>query len=191
MIEKFKNFINIAKDKFLENIKFSGLPFVISFLGAIAGSEGASKDYRRIGIPVVFFISALLSTKFNPWVFIILIQHLVLRFGWGIPSFNDEGSLIGRFFYKVCKGNDFWTNFCTRGFIATLLCACFVCIPIVKENWFEFFYCSVGIILTFAFLAWKNLGIYNIKLGNKIYYFCKSDIVCFGVLGILGFKIIF
>jgi hypothetical protein len=57
MSTKYNEKIDVIKEKVLEAIKFSGIAFLISFLGAIAGSEGASKDWRRIGIQIVFIIS--------------------------------------------------------------------------------------------------------------------------------------
>jgi hypothetical protein len=188
---KFKQIFETIKEKFLESIKFSGIAFLISFFGAIGGSENATKDLRRIGIPVTFFLCCLWATKFNPWVVIILIQHFILRLGHGIPCFNDAGSLIGRFFYKLFNSNETFANIFTRGFISTLICVTFIIMPILKGNWFEYFYCSAGIILTFAFLAWENLGIYTFKIKNVPYYCCTSDVLCFGFLGIAGLKIIF
>jgi hypothetical protein len=193
---KFKQIFEIIKEKFLESIKFSGIAFLISFFGAIGGSENSSKAYRRIGIPVTFFLCGLWATKFNLWVFTILIQHFILRLGHGIPSFEnnsctDEGSLIGRFFYKLFNSNETMANIFTRGFIAALMCVTFIIIPILKSNWFEYFYCSAGIILIFAILAWRNLGTYTFKIKNVPYYCCTSDVLCFGFLGIAGLKIIF
>jgi len=191
MLNKIKQIFQTIKDKFLENIKFSGIAFLISFFGAIGGSENSSKAYRRIGIPIIFFLCCLWATKFNLLTLIILIQHFILRFGHGIPDSTDPGSLIGRFFYKICNSNEVMANIFIRGFIATLMCVTFIIIPILKGNWFEYFYCSAGIILTFACLAWKNLGVYTFKIKNISYYCCTSDVICYGIFGILGLKIIF
>lgn len=188
---KFKQIFETIKEKLLESIKFSGIAFFISFFGAIGGSENSTKDWRRIGIPVTFFLCGLWSTKFNPWVVIILIQHFILRLGHGIPDSTDDGSLIGRFFYKLFNSNETLANILTRGFISTLMCVTFIIIPILKGNWFEYFYCSVGIILIFALLAWRNLGTYTFKIKNVAYYACTSDVLCYGFLGIAGLKIIF
>ena len=188
---KCKQILETIKEKFLESIKFSGIAFLISFFGAIGGSENSSKAYRRIGIPITFFLGGLWATNFNPWIFTILIQHFILRLGHGIPDSTDVGSLIGRFFYNLFNSNEALANIFTRGFIATLMCATFSIMPILKGNWFEYFYCSAGIILTFAFLAWRNLGTYTFKIKNISYYCCKSDVICYGLLGMAGLKIIF
>jgi len=191
MKNKIKQIFNIVKDKFLEGIKFSGIAFVISFFGAIGGSENATKDWRRYGVPVTFFLCGLWALKFNPLAFVILLQHLPFRLGHGIPDKTDEGSFLGRFFYKIFKGNETLANTFTRGTIATLLCVPFVAVPVLKGNWVEFILCSVGVILTFALLAWRNLGVYIFKIKDVSYYCCRVDVICFGVLGMAGLKIIF
>ena len=49
MKQKTKNMFQILKEKGLEAIKFSGVAFLISFFGAIAGSQGTSKNWRNLG----------------------------------------------------------------------------------------------------------------------------------------------
>lgn len=207
--EKLNNIFKILKDKGLEAIKFSGIAFLISFLGAFAGSEGTSKNYRRIGIPVVFIVCAIFQCLFSDWplsfwIFTIALQHLILRLGWGIPDTitkdyinkpaiykPDEGSLLGRFWYKIFKGKLFLVNCFTRGTIGLMLALSFIGCPMITGNWFEFIYCSLGIVLGFALIAWRNLGEYTFTIKGKKYYCCKSDVIVFGILGLLGLKIIF
>jgi len=87
------------------------------FLGGWAGAEGTSKNWRRIGIPVIIALA-----KWNWWG---LLSAAPLRLGYGIPDGPpplDQGSLIGRFFYyKVTKENPFWAAVCTRFVIGVLL----------------------------------------------------------------------
>lgn len=186
--------IEILKEKVLESIKFSGIAFLISFFGAIAGSEGTSKDWRRLGIPLVLLPCAIYSTM-SIWSLFILVQHFVFRLGHGIPTFikdfEDDGSLLGRFFYYTLGKNELLANIFTRGTIALLLCLTFIFIPVLKGNWFEYFYCSAGIILAFALLIWRNLGVYTFTIKGKKYYCCKSDVLVFGIYGMLALKIIF
>jgi len=190
-----KQKLDILTEKGLEAIKFSGVAFLISFLGAFAGSEGTSKNWRRMGIPVVFLICAICKFFFSFWVFTIAVQHLFFRLGWGTPSFvpgyEDEGSTLGKLFYKVFKGNEFFTNVFTRGTVGTMLALTFIGIPFITGNWFEYAYCSLGIILSFALIAWRNLGEYTFTIKGKKYYCCRSDVLVFGILGIAGLKIIF
>lgn len=185
-----KDKIEIMKEKSLEAIKFSGIAFLISFFGAIAGSEGASKDWRRLGIPLVLLPCAIYSTM-SIWSLFILVQHFIFRLGHGIPDKTDKGSFLGRTFYSLFKGNEFWANIFTRGTIALLLSLTFIFIPVLKGDWFEYFYCSAGIILAFALLIWRNLGVYTFTIKGKKYYCCKSDVICFGIYGILALKILF
>lgn len=191
-----KEKLNILTEKGLEAIKFSGIAFLISFFGAFAGSEGTSKNWRRIGIPLVFIICAVYKCIFGDWgmsfwIFTIATQHLTLRLGWGIPDPTDEGSTLGKFWYKIFKGKLFWINVFTRGTIALMLALSFIGCPIITGNWLEYVYCSLGIVLSFALIAWRNLGEYTFTIKGKKYYCCKSDVIVFGILGIAGLKIIF
>ncbi|MHA1789176.1 MAG: hypothetical protein ACTSXT_08110 [Candidatus Helarchaeota archaeon] len=186
-----KKIIQFIKDNALNAIRISGFGFIIMFFGTYAGSEGTSKDWRRIGIPIIFFLPSLLITHFSPYSLIILLQHLIFRIGHGIPSKNDEGSLLGKYFWKLTNQSEFWTNFYVRGIKGLFLSFCFIGISILKGNWFELFYCTLGIALTFALIQWRNLGTYELKIKNRIVYCCKSDVICYGILGILGFNIIF
>jgi len=191
-----KKNLTILSDKALQAIKFSGIAFLISFLGAFAGSEGASKNYRRIGIPIVFVLCALFKVVFSDWpmsfwVFTVASQHLILRLGWGIKDSTDAGSTLGGIWYKIFKGKPFLTNVFTRGTIGLMLALSFIGCPMITGNWFEYAYCGLGIVLGFALIAWRNLGEYTFTIKGKKYYCCRSDVLVFGILGIAGLKIIF
>lgn len=55
---KNKNEIfNFLKEKSFDIFKISGIALIICFLGSYAGSDGTSKNWRRIGIPVTFVIA--------------------------------------------------------------------------------------------------------------------------------------
>lgn len=170
--------------------KISGLGFIVMFFGTYAGSDGTSKAWRRIAIPVTFFITSLFSVL-SFWNITLLVQYVPFCFGHGIPSVTDEGSRFGRIFYKLCKGNDFWTNFCMRSFIAFLLSLCFIGIVIVKQNWITYISCSSAIIMIFGLWQWRNLGTYEFKFFGKTFYACVSDMIAYGALGIFGSLIIF
>ena len=83
------------------------------FLGAWGGAEGTSKNFRRVGIPVIISLAL-----WNLWGLLLWIP---LSMGYGIPCFNDKGSLIGRFFYKLTNESQFWASVFTRMVIG-LLC---------------------------------------------------------------------
>jgi len=191
-----KSTLNILADKGLQAIKFSGIAFLISFFGAFAGSEGTSKNWRRVGIPVVFILCIIYKVIFSDWpvsfwVLTIISQQFIFRLGHGIKDTTDAGSTLGGIWYKIFKGKLFWVNVCTRGTIGLMLALSFIGCPMITGNWFEYAYCGLGIILGFALIAWRNLGEYTFTIKGKKYYCCRSDVLVFGILGIAGLKIIF
>ena len=178
----------------LKNILFkiagSSLVFVIGFLGAFAGSSGTSKSWRRIGIPVIFTVSALISLK-SFWVILLMSIAGWLCCGYGIPDLYDEGSAIGRFYYKLFNQNHFYSDVCTRGTIGFLISISFIIVPLLKHNWLVYILGSLGIILTYALISWRDFGTFTFKLKNKTYYLLKVDILTYSILGICGLLIIF
>jgi hypothetical protein len=95
---------------------------ITSLFWAMAGAEGFDKFWRRVLVPAS--ICLLLSIIMHRWwvLFGILPAWGSLSIGYGYPSTQppDEGSALGRFWWKVCKQNQFWTDFFTRGTIYLL-----------------------------------------------------------------------
>lgn len=164
-------------------------PFIIMFLGTYAGSHGTSKAWRRFAIPISFFLLAIFTVK-NLWSLTILLQYIPFSMGHGIASQNDEGSRLGKFYFKIFKGNETLINIFTRGTVSFLLSLCFIGVPVIKNNWVEYILCSLGIILTFAFVQWRNLGSYKFNFFGKEIIAPYSDVICYLVLGIGGYLII-
>jgi len=80
-------------------------------LWAFGGAEGTSKDWRRIGCPLVICLPILSKTW---WAIPMAIAfHLILRIGYGIPSYladgtcTDNGSWLGRLWWKLCGGRQY------------------------------------------------------------------------------------
>jgi hypothetical protein len=145
------------------------IPIFGGILGAIGGS--GNKGARRVGIPVTIAGYAYSNTH-NLWVITIFSMIGALSLGYGIPDDNylidptkDKGSSLGRFFYKLFKGNHVLADIFTRGTIGGLIALSLISIPIIKGNWIIYGGCSLGIVLTNALLSWRNLGVY--KLLNK------------------------
>lgn len=107
--------------------------FSCAALWAIGGS-GKGRAFRFVGCPLViyFFIfylvgelhAALMCAAAGAW----------LTMGYGIPDpewmkNRDDGSLLGRFFFKICRGDQFWSNIFTRAFYASVLSLPFSFIP--------------------------------------------------------------
>ncbi len=94
-------------------------PFIIvlstliaGFLGGLSGADNSSKFYRRIALPLLLYIVGLIYQ--NYYSVFILAWCGVLSLGYGVPDATDEGSVLGRFFYKICKKNQWWTNFAVK-----------------------------------------------------------------------------
>lgn len=89
-------------------LKYILIP-LCGLLWAWAGADGTSKNWRRMGVPLA--ISLIL---WNPWG---LLLYIPLILGYGIPCHNDGGSLVGRFFYKLAKKDEYLASLYTRTFI--------------------------------------------------------------------------
>lgn len=167
----------MSKIKDLFN-KVSGffIPLLGGLLGAIGGS--GNKPARRIGIPVTLAGYAYSNTQ-NLWVVTICSMIGALSLGYGIPSYDivyirngdtvreeleltDKGSALGRFFYKLFKGNHILADIFTRGTCGLLIALSLLSLPIIKGNWIIYGIGSLGIILTNALLSWRNLGTFKL-----------------------------
>lgn len=161
-----------------------GIISLIAFLGAIGGSANASKGIRRFGISGTTMVLAFLRyfTLFPKNLFFISIMFgsFILSLGYGIPSANDKGSDIGRFWYKIFKENKTLTNIFTRGTIGFLYCLTLLSIPIIIGNWWIYFGGMITVICAYSFISWKNLG--SVQMGK--YTVCYSDVILYGIIGI-------
>ena len=126
-MEKLKKWIS----NFFNAFKVSGIPFLIGFLGTFAGSEGTSKNWRRIGIPLIFTICAFIELK-SFWVILLMVQSACLSMGYGIMDEYDEGSSLARFWLKILK-NKSLLNYFVRGTIGLGISLSFLIIPILRE----------------------------------------------------------
>lgn len=75
------------------------ITIIAGLLGALGGAEKSSKLFRRLGIPILIFISALLLKKYAE--FLIFFYIPIFYLGYGIPDNTDKGSILGRFFFKL------------------------------------------------------------------------------------------
>lgn len=105
-------------------------PFVIAvtslfagLLGGLSGADKSSKFFRRIALPLLLYIIGLIYH--NYYSIIILTWCGILSLGYGVPDKTDKGSVLGRFFYKICNKNEWWTNlavkFCLGIFFSLIL----------------------------------------------------------------------
>ncbi len=123
--------------KFLKNlfnkVGLFTLPVVGGLLGSIGGADNSSKMYRRFFIPALLTSYAFSNTE-SIFVLTILSMMAALSLGYGIPSSDDEGSFIGRFFYKITKQNHFLSDVLTRGLIGVLISLSLIIVLSSKIN---------------------------------------------------------
>lgn len=87
---------------------------ICAFFWAETGA-GASKLWRRLGVPTIWAMSYL-----NWYAFLLVpISFGFLTLGYGIPSLLDEGSWLGKIAWKLTGYNVLWSNIITRGIIYT------------------------------------------------------------------------
>ena len=182
--------------EFIKGLKLPGWAGIIGFLGAFAGSDGTSKMWRRAGIPALTTVVAYVTLGFQlGWIKSLLSITCMslwgaLAIGHGIPSDNDEGSVLGRFYYRLFKENHLLADIFTRGTIGIIQSISLISLPILKGNWFVYFICSLGIILGQAITSWRSWGVQLLKMGNKTYHLLWSDIVNYSIMGTMIYLII-
>jgi len=72
-------------NQILNSIKCSIIGTIVSFLGAWAGAEGTSKNWRRFLIP--FALAGLAYSQLQSfWVLTIMFISVVFSIGYGTPS---------------------------------------------------------------------------------------------------------
>jgi hypothetical protein len=183
-VGKMKNFL-----KRLSQLLF--IPTIFSFLGSIGGSQYADKGIRRFGLPGLTLILAIVKYyNLFPdclWLITVMFGSFVLALGYGVPSQNDLGSKLGRFWYKIFKGNKTLTNIFTRGTVGVLYCLTLISIPLLNHQWLIYILGSICIISAYAFISWRNLG--SVKIGK--YTLCYSDVILYGVIGLVTSTLIY
>lgn len=90
---------------------------ICAFLWALTGSESKwnSKLWRRLVVPMIW-AACLIDWK----AFLLVpVSYGFLTLGYGLPSHNppDEGSTIGKFFWRLTNANELWANILTRGVV--------------------------------------------------------------------------
>jgi len=151
------------------------LPFCGGIMGALGGADNSSKSIRRIFLSFALFGYAFTQLE-NIYVITIMFLSFVFAIGYGIPDSTDEGSSLGRFWYKVWNKNHRLADIFTRGTVGVLASLALISLPVLRNNWFMYVLCSLAIILTYALLSWRNLGQYrlfnrNLNWSETITYF--------------------
>ena len=114
----------------LFTIPFAGLWAIpLAILSGIFWELGGTHGHsiRVFGCTAVLYLPAIVKVGLVGLIPAV-IGAIVLSCGYGIPSENppDEGSALGRFWFKVCAGNEWLTNLLTRGTIYLGLILCYL-----------------------------------------------------------------
>ena len=84
------------------------------FLWAYGGAEGTSKNWRRLGVPILlFYFSSLLTGVWLKPLICAVVLYIGTTLPYGIPSPQDDGGDIGKFWYFITH-NIVQTNILTR-----------------------------------------------------------------------------
>jgi hypothetical protein len=101
-----------------------------SFFWYKAGRVGSS--WRVYGCTATAW-TPMFMISLDFWLIpLAILCAIISSIGWGIPSVNDSGSTLGKFYYKLFKGNELLTNIATRGTIYGGILFCFL-IAIVRN----------------------------------------------------------
>jgi len=109
--------------------------WICGLLGSWAGADGTDKNWRRILIPAILAVLAIVYAGW--WAVTVGLIGFVFAIGYGIPDENDpEGSTLGGFVYRHIANQDmFASNLITRGIIGLLAGVSLLSIPLLTGSW--------------------------------------------------------
>ena len=101
---------------------------VCGFLWAWAGADNTSKNWRKLGIGALM---AVLGLLFGGWWSLLVFPLMwgATSLGYGTPSPTDEGSAIGKFWYRATDENKKLSDVLTRGTVG--LCYGLALVPLI------------------------------------------------------------
>ncbi len=168
--------------KWLEKLKYL-IPIIGSYLGALGG-QGV-KEWRRFVLPAVLATLGYLNIGW--WGLLLGTFGGFASMGYGIPSYDflaltviDEGSFLGRFWYKIFNRNHRLTDIFTRGTVGIGMCLSGLVLPIFKGNWMFYFIGCLFIIIgqiVFSYRGWGEVKVFGI--GKKV---LVSDLINYGFI---------
>ena len=118
-----------------------------TFLGTLAGAEGTSKGLRRVGIPAIITIFAIIKLFpiygiLSLYCISIMLMAIILGIGYGLFDYDCNGSAIGKFWYKFFPyslinkydKNRITVNCLTRGTVGLLVSLSLLSISKIGSN---------------------------------------------------------
>lgn len=122
--------LRMKKFKKTSSVVFSAI--IGAILGALGGAEKSSKAFRRIGIALLLLLVGIL---FRNYAAILIALYIPIFYvGYGIPDPPDEGSILGRFWYKIFKKNNLLANIFTKATIGVFFSIILTIIAILRHN---------------------------------------------------------
>lgn len=159
---------------------------IAGFLGALGGAESSSKLFRRIGLPL--FLAGIAWQELHSWyIFSIFLMFPIFSIGYGLPSGDDKGSPLGRFFYILTNGNELYANILTRGLVGALIGITLSPIAVLKHNYILYIIGYWLIKSVFAFLSWRSLGVFDFQ-GKRLIY---AEFIPYATVGLVTLCLIY
>lgn len=174
----------------LNNIIILITAFICGVMGTYAGADKTDKAWRRFGLTIIYTLYGLIKL-WNCWLLSLITIFYPLSKGYGIPDLTDDGSTIGRFFYNIFQlypehKRHYYANIYTRFTISLMCILSCISIPIISGRWLEYFIYSMGIIISYVFVSWRNLGTFKF-LKKEL---CWSDMINYTILSLCILKMI-
>ncbi len=93
-------------------------------LWSIGGAAKTSTGIRKVGVPIVIGLSVLIAQWHWQYILCSVAAFGVLTMGYGMPSHDDEGSILGNVFWFIFK-NEHRASIILRGFLGLLFGVCY------------------------------------------------------------------
>lgn len=156
------------------NIKTKLYLLALSLFGGVLGvltGVGYGAFWRKIGIPALLAVLAY-CIYLNLSLLTIFAMAIPLSFGYGIPTplgLIDEGSPIGRFWYRFFKRDEKKAGIATMSTIAWLCSLTLLSVPLMRNNWLCYVTCSAIVILDFGLLNYIGARLKSITIKGREY----------------------
>ncbi len=166
-------------NKLLKNLKYL-LPLIGSFLATLGG-QGV-KEWRRVVLPIILAVIGVISLQ-SYWGILLGTFGIWVSMGYGIPDpygtvCRDEGSALGRFWWKILNQNHHLTDIFVRGTIAFGMCLTGLVCPILKSNWVFYAIGCLSIFIGQTIFSYRGWGYIPFR-GKELLW---SDLLNYGCI---------